>query len=148
MVSGRPKDAVANCKVCGLETEIYAFADRERLVCPRCFAKQQPVQMSLFSRRFERLLQQTPDLPDDEEAEPAQYYMRCEGCMPKDEEGLGTCFAGPPVDGIPQCNCCKWIPNNEFYWNGQGACCQVKHDYILKRLEQRRQLWNRKRKEK
>lgn len=130
MVSGRPADAVANCTGCGREREIYSFSDRQALVCPDCEAKQSPVQMSLLPRALERILRQTPDLPEDDDAEPTRYYIKCEGCMNPE------CMAPPPVNGAPQCKCCKWIAQpTEFYWNAQGECCQVKHDYILKRIK-------------
>lgn len=130
MVSGRPADAVANCVRCGREKEIYSFSDRQALVCPDCLAAQQPVQMSLLPRSLEKLLRQTPDLPEDEDAEPTRYYIKCEGCMNT------ACMAPPPVNGVAQCKCCKWIAQpQEFYWNGQGECCQVKHDYIVARIK-------------
>ena len=128
MVSGRAADAVANCKQCGKELILFAYADRQELVCPACETDNAPVQLPLFPRFVEKNLKVAEP---KQEVEPISHYMKCEGCMNPDCEASAN-----------NCNCCNWIPNTAFYWDGYGICCQMPTSYILQRLFKQHQRWS------
>lgn len=127
MVSGRAADAVANCRQCGKELILFAYADRDQLICPACESENEPAQLPLFNRSTSKAIKTSAPKPIPTKVK-VSHYLKCEGCMNPD------CYA--PPNG---CDCCRWVPNTGFYWDGYGVCCQRPTQAIIQRFIKRKE---------